>query len=79
MKLRPTTSLNDAIRRISAGHAGAASVVAMLVKEYPENAMDYLRAMDNLGLYGADVWYAYEMKCGARILPFLGALSTGKF
>ena len=79
MRLNPTTSMDDAIKRIADGHSGAASVVALLVKEYPDNAMDYMRALDRMGVYGASVWNAYQNTCDARIDAFLLSLSRGKF
>lgn len=78
MKLRAGTSLNDAIKRISAGHTGAASVIGLLVKEYPDHALEYMHALDRLGVYGADVWTLYYDKCDASSLVFLDYISSVK-
>ncbi len=78
MKLQASTSLNDAIKRIAAGHAGAASVVGLLVKEYPDRALDYMHALDRMGIYGLELWKLYYDKCSSSSLVFLDYISAGK-
>jgi len=76
MKLQATTSMNDAIKRLAAGHAGAASVIALLVKEFPEHAMEYMHALDRLEIYGVDIWKTYKDRCDSNVLSFLDVISS---
>ena len=75
-KLVPTTSLNDAIRRIAAGDTGAASVIAMLNRERPENVMSYLQALDSLEIYGHDIYDVYWNECYGILNKFVERLSV---
>jgi len=70
MKLKPTTSLNDAMKRVCEGNAGAATVVGHMLKEYPSRALDWLHIMDRRGMYGVKIWDEY-MRCGGDISVFL--------
>lgn len=60
MKITPTTSLNDAVKRIADGHIGAAMVIAILVRDHQQNALKWLREMDRIGMYGKDVWLHFD-------------------
>ena len=75
-KLLPSTPLNDAIRRIAEGHTGAASVIALLNRERPENIMSYLKAMDDRGLYGIAIYNLYEDDCKGNLEKFIFSLSS---
>lgn len=75
-KILPATSLNDAIKRIAEGHTGAASVIAMLNRERPENIMAYLRSMDDREVYGQAVYNLFEKDCGGNIEKFIKVLSV---
>lgn len=74
-KLVPTTPLNDAIKRIASGDTGAASVIAMLNRERPQNIMEYLRALDFRGVYGNDVYSMFHKTCGGSLDNFIRAIS----
>lgn len=74
-RLLPTTSLNDAIRRVADGNTGAASVVAMLNRESPQNIMEYLRVLDGRGLYGISVYDAFWAKCNGNVESFIRFLT----
>ena len=74
-KILPTTPLNDAIRRLAEGHTGAASVIAMLNRERPENIMAYLRSMDDRAIYGHAIYNLFEKDCGGSIEKLIKALS----
>jgi hypothetical protein len=78
MKLKPTTSFNDAVRRLAEGNHGAATVLAHIHKEYPEHAMKYLHALDEQGIYGVAIWNAYHNVYGGDISVFLERLSAGE-
>lgn len=73
MKLRPTTSLNDAIKRICDGDSGAATVISLLLKEYPDSVLDWLHIMDAKGMYGSAVWKLYNDRAGI-VGSFIDAL-----
>jgi len=74
-KLLPTTSLDDAIRRIANGDTGAASVIAMLNRERPQNIMSYLRSLDVKGIYGRAIHEVYWKDCEGDFERFVGKLS----
>lgn len=76
MKITPTTSLNEAIRRIAMGNIGAASVIGLILKEYPDRALAWLREMDRLSIYGQDVWMLY-CKSGQGLADFLKDMNNG--
>ena len=74
-KILPTTSLDDAIRRIAAGDIGAGTVIALLNKERPENIMAYLRSLDEKGLYGRAVYEVFFNDCGGELERFVVSIS----
>jgi hypothetical protein len=74
-RLLPTTSLNDAIRRVAEGHTGAASVIAMLNSRRPQNVMAYLHSLDNKQVYGNAVYDMYWNDCGGNFDRFVIKLS----
>lgn len=73
--MKPTTSLNDAMKRICESNAGAATVVGHLIKEYPSRALDWLHIMDRRGMYGRKVWDEY-MRCDGDMTVFLMGIET---
>ena len=75
-KLVPTTSLNDAIKRIANGDTGAASVIAMLNSQRPQNIMEYLRALDDKRVYGNAVYALFHEGCDGNLEQFIKALSS---
>lgn len=74
-KLFPTTSLNEAIRRVASGDIGAASIIAMLNSRRPQNVMDYLRALDEKGVYGRGVYEMFHTDCQGNLEQFVKVLS----
>lgn len=70
-QLTPTTTYNDAVRRIAQGDVRAASVIAMLFREKPQNIMGYLHAMDNGKLYGKDIADRFWKECDGDMAAFL--------
>lgn len=70
-KLAPTTTYNDAVRRIAEGDVRAASVIAMLFREKPENIMGYLNAMDKAKLYGKSIADRFWKECEGDMSAFL--------
>jgi hypothetical protein len=77
MKIRPTTSFNDAMKRLAEGHLGAATVLGHIHKNYPRSAMALFRAMDFQGVYGEEIWYAYQEVYGGDASVFLAKLKDG--
>jgi hypothetical protein len=75
MKILPTTSLNDAIRRVASGDVGAASVIAMLNRERPQNIMAYLRSLDERGIYGHAIADMFWKDCAGNFNSFVNKLS----
>jgi hypothetical protein len=73
-KLLPTTNLNESIRRIACGDTGAASVIALLNRDSPQNIMRYLHSLDDMGTYGKDVYKLWD-SCGGNISAFAQKLS----
>lgn len=76
MKINPTTNLNDAVKRVADGNIGAASVLAMLVRDHSDTALGWLRAMDKIGMYGHDVWVEF-VGCDQNMKKFLISLGDG--
>ena len=74
MKIKPTTSLNDAVKTICAGHSGAATVVGHIVKEFPSRALKWIRIMEEKDLSGRAIWTEFS-RCGGDISIFLKELS----
>lgn len=74
-KLLPTTSLNDAIRRVADGNTGAASVIALLNRERSENIMEYLRSLDKKQIYGEKIYDLFYDECNANLERFIASLS----
>jgi hypothetical protein len=77
MKLNPTTSLNDAIKRIAEGNTGAASVLALIVKELPDRAMTIFHSIDQQGIYGNDLWVAFSTLCRQDMRAMLVGIGDG--
>jgi hypothetical protein len=76
MRLSPTTSLNDCIKRIAEGDTGAATVLALIVKEFPDSAIEWMHLMDKHELYGHKVWTSYR-SCRQDIALFLESIKNG--
>jgi hypothetical protein len=74
-KILPTTGLNDAIRRVAGGDTGAASVIAMLNRERPQNIMSYLKSLDEKGVYGKAIYDMFYDTCHGNLEKFVSALS----
>jgi hypothetical protein len=74
-KIVPTTSLNSAIKRIANGDTGAASVIAMLNSQCPQNIMDYLRVLDERMVYGQAVYSFFHDDCNGNLDELVKALS----
>ena len=74
-KLLPTTPLNDAIRRVAEGDIGAASIIAILNRERPQNIMAYLRSLDENGTYGHAIYDMYWSDCSGDFESFVRKLS----
>ena len=56
---------------------GGASIVGLIVKEFPEKALGYLAMMDRQGIYGSDIYLAYNVICQADCIRFLTRLADG--
>jgi len=76
MKIKPTTSLNDAIKRIAEGNIGAAMVLAMLLRDHPDTILKWIREMDRIGLRGKDIWVQFDNR-RQDMNTFLIALNDG--
>jgi hypothetical protein len=76
MRLTPTTSLNDCIKRIAEGDTGAATILALIVKEYPSEALRWLHLLDKHGVYGRLIWTSYK-HCGQDITMLLESIDNG--
>jgi hypothetical protein len=75
MRIIPTTTLNDAIRRVADGNTGAASVIALLHRERPENVMAYLKSLDSKQIYGKAIYDLFYDRCNANLEQFVSLLS----
>jgi hypothetical protein len=77
MKIQRTTSLNQAIRRLAAGDTGAASVLALILKERADQALAWMRLMDQHEIYGRDIWRCYSNCAGQDLAKFFAMLNDG--
>ena len=75
MKLSPTTPLNEAIRRLSQGEHRAATVLGLITRDYPERAIEYMRAMDRLEIYGIRIAALFWGRYNANLVKFLDYLT----
>jgi hypothetical protein len=78
MRLNTTTSLNDCIKRVSDGDVGAASVMALLTKDYSDSAMKWIHSLDTQEVYGKDIWIGFNDVCNHNIEMFFKLLSDRK-
>ena len=76
-KLTATTSLNDAVKRMANGNMNAATVLALILKEFPDRALPFMREMDMAGMYGPDIWWCFSSQYQQNVLAFLKGLSNG--
>ncbi len=65
------------MKRIADGDTGAATVLALLTKDYPDHAIKWMHALDENGIYGRDVWVGYSDVCGKSAVLFMKCLTTG--
>lgn len=74
-RLFPTTPLNDAIKRMADGDTGAASVIAMINRERPQNIMAYLNSLDRMKIYGHAIYDLYWTECSGNFEALVSKLS----
>lgn len=70
-----TASLMDIIVDFAEGNPGAVNVLCLLIKEYPKidpahafKALGALWALDNLDLYGSNIWLLYKDVCKSSLV-----------
>ena len=79
MKIKTGDSLNSAIQKVCEKSAKAGSIVVLIQRECPADAtMEYLRAMDQKGLYGEAISEYFFGKCSANLDDFLANLTDGR-
>lgn len=76
MKLTPTTPFDVAVKKISEGHPGAASIIALIHRDRPQILMDTLHHLDSIGMYGPALYDAFR-KCDDDLPSFLREISSG--
>ena len=79
MKIKTGDSLNTAIRKVCEKSAKAGSIVVLVQRECrPDDIMEYLRAMDQKGLYGEAIADCFFTKCSANLDAFLSEITNGR-
>ena len=76
LRLTQATSFNDAIKSISEGDTGAATIVASLNSQYPKDIMELLHDIDRKRIYGHDLYLAYWDECNGSLAHFLALLKA---
>jgi len=79
-RIKLDTKVMDGLCKMSEGNPGAASVLAMIIKESKVVDPDSVDGMmtvlhlDDLEVYGPRIWMLYKDVCGQRIEKTLGIL-----
>lgn len=76
MRIVPGDDLNVSIKKICEGDIGAGNIVVLLLREFPETTMDYLKAIDKRGLYGSSMADFYFRVCSGDLKVFLENISN---
>lgn len=63
-------STMDAIVKMSDGNPGAVTVIGQLLTMEPADGLIALLHLDDMQLYGSDIWVAYKDVCGQDIKLF---------
>ncbi len=89
LRLDQSDTLETAILKLSGGVGGAIEVLAEVVKQgaaiHPElesSGIGHLLLLDELGIYGTDIYILYRDKCGSdirQLLLLLRAAQLGKY
>ena len=77
MRINSGDNINTAIKKICAESTRAGSVVVLIQREFPDTTMDYLKAIDEKGLYGAELADCFFRDCSADLATFLSKISNG--
>ena len=77
MRIKSGDNIHTAIKKICEDSTRAGSVVILLQREFPDNTLDYLKAIDSKGLYGTALAKFYFDQCDADVDLFLKRITDG--
>ena len=65
-----TDSLQKAVEKRAYGHAKAGALIARITYPMQNKALQFIKHLDNLGFYGNDIWWGFEVFCKSDVEYF---------
>lgn len=74
LKLTASSTLNEAIKLIGEHDPGAASVIAVINLQRPDDILDDLNALDKMRVYGHNLYHLYWDECHGNMVKFVAKI-----